>query len=397
MIEQATPTRERIEWLDSIRGLAALAVLFFHLGELSAPPAGYAAVVTQPLISVLQDGRTAVTMFFVLSGFVLALPYARRRTDGAYRVMAVGSFYLRRVARIWCPWFVAFCLSMVAKVTIFREYPSPISQEPRWLPHLFWQMPLRWSEILRQLVFALPEQRLRLIGQDWSLQIEMVGSILMPVMLWLLRKNPLWLMAATIAAVVAYHESYLYVPFVAGVLLARYAAEAAAFFRRLSPSVKWAFFILGLLIYNVRFLWGFSLLYDRPKWCVATVGCTLLLIACLGSDRLKALLCRRVFVFFGRISFSLYLLQHLVIFCAIPAWAWFCYRIGLANRNFVFFSSFAIGTILSILIAIPSYRWVEVPCIKLGKMISKRLENRKEPRAAVSPAAAAGVSQSSVR
>src|SRR5947207_2545174 len=101
MAENFRTTHVRIEWLDSIRGLAALAVLVFHMEYLVKPPPAFEAVLNAPIISVIQDGHTAVAMFFVLSGFVLALPYARPRSDGTYRTMQVGSYYLRRVARIW--------------------------------------------------------------------------------------------------------------------------------------------------------------------------------------------------------------------------------------------------------------------------------------------------------
>jgi hypothetical protein len=66
---------KRIEFLDSIRGLAALFVLLSHTIGAFAWPASFFAMARWPFISILFDGKAAVAMFFVLSGYVLAKPY----------------------------------------------------------------------------------------------------------------------------------------------------------------------------------------------------------------------------------------------------------------------------------------------------------------------------------
>jgi peptidoglycan/LPS O-acetylase OafA/YrhL len=372
------PTHQRLEWVDSLRGLAALAVLFFHLEELAAAPPGFAAFLDLPIISIIQDGRTAVTMFFVLSGFVLALPYARPRSDGAYRQLRAGSFYLRRIARIWLPWLIVFAASALAKATLFREYPCPISAEDKWLQKFFWQIPLTWPQFLGQLIYAVPDQRLELVPQDWSLRIEMIGSFLMPIILFLVRRNVLALIGAQAAAMVIYRDSYLYVPFLLGVILARYSVEFSQPIKKLGIAGKWTLLAVGLLLYNIRYLVPGEVHFrDRWMWCTATIGCALILLTAMGSNRIRSLFLEKPFILFiGRISYSLYLLHFLVILLFIPLWAWFCYRIGWDNRDFVYFSSFILSFILSILIAIPGYRWIEIPCLSLGKRISQRLDAR---------------------
>lgn len=64
----------RFRSLDSLRGLACLIVVLHHVG-LSVPEAlrtGFVAAVADVLS---MGARFAVLLFFVLSGFVLALPY----------------------------------------------------------------------------------------------------------------------------------------------------------------------------------------------------------------------------------------------------------------------------------------------------------------------------------
>src|SRR3982751_1870787 len=107
------PSSGRIEALDSIRGLAALAVLLGHILNTVLWP-GNANWASYPFINIFFDGRPAVTMFFVLSGFVLSRPYLPSLNQPA-RTIHVPTFYLRRFTRIWIPWFFVFCLSALAQ------------------------------------------------------------------------------------------------------------------------------------------------------------------------------------------------------------------------------------------------------------------------------------------
>lgn len=90
MPTSATPAapllaRPRLPALTGLRFLAALAVVFFHLGVYIGP--------LQPLRLVAGLGYGGVGFFFVLSGFVLAW------AQGDH--VAPGRFYRNRFARVW--------------------------------------------------------------------------------------------------------------------------------------------------------------------------------------------------------------------------------------------------------------------------------------------------------
>ncbi|MFJ5923991.1 acyltransferase family protein [Kitasatospora sp. NPDC092948] len=81
-----TPLPSRLPSLTGLRFLAALLVVGYHLSR---------QVGTLPLLSPLAwYGRSGVTFFFVLSGFVLAWTYADSPVPAR-------RFYRRRLARIW--------------------------------------------------------------------------------------------------------------------------------------------------------------------------------------------------------------------------------------------------------------------------------------------------------
>ncbi|MFJ1590079.1 acyltransferase family protein [Kitasatospora albolonga] len=150
--------------LDSLTGLrfwAALAVVFYHLsrqgGEL-------------PWISdITWYGRSGVTFFFILSGFVLAWTY-----DG--KSVPVVVFLWRRFARIW----PLLAVSTVASIAVWRALGTDIS--------------LRGTAATLALVNAWVPERPYLVGGNpaaWSLSDEAWFYLLFPLLMALpLMRSP---------------------------------------------------------------------------------------------------------------------------------------------------------------------------------------------------------------
>jgi len=136
----ARPSSNRIGALDSIRGLAALFVLMGHARGVFAWPLVYTCWTGWPLLSILVDGRSAVTMFFVLSGFVLARPFLA----ASPKTMFVPGFYVRRITRIWLPWFFVFVASLAARHWLMPGNPPGGPSQSHWLAG-FWHQKLSWG------------------------------------------------------------------------------------------------------------------------------------------------------------------------------------------------------------------------------------------------------------
>jgi len=82
--------------LNGLRFLAALLVIIHHIEQLRS-------ILGLPNhwnnVSILRFGDEGVTLFFVLSGFLITyLLLAEREKFGH---LAIGKFYFRRVLRIW--------------------------------------------------------------------------------------------------------------------------------------------------------------------------------------------------------------------------------------------------------------------------------------------------------
>src|SRR5215208_2531327 len=83
----------RFPLVDSMRASAALAILLFHT-------AGYAGAFSVPVLRALTiDLQAGVTLFFLISGFLLYRPFVAARIDGR-PTPHVGAYAWRRFLRI---------------------------------------------------------------------------------------------------------------------------------------------------------------------------------------------------------------------------------------------------------------------------------------------------------
>lgn len=107
-------TRQRFGELDGYRGLAALAVVLYHADcALLLRDGHYIAPATLPGI-VLRNLEAGVNWFFVLSGLVITLPFARALCAGQ-PLPSLRAYAARRARRILPAYYVA--LALVCLVT----------------------------------------------------------------------------------------------------------------------------------------------------------------------------------------------------------------------------------------------------------------------------------------
>jgi peptidoglycan/LPS O-acetylase OafA/YrhL len=121
-----------------------------------------------------------------------------------------------------------------------------------------------------------------------------------------------------------------------------------------SPSVT-------VRIINSRFIEFFN------DWLIAG-GVLIFIVIALSSNKVSIILRNKVFSFLGDISYSLYLF-HFVILTALLNLLY-----GKINTGLIF----VITISLSIIVAWISYKYVEIPSVKLGKIIVKRSKKNTE-------------------
>ncbi|CAE6787973.1 O-acetyltransferase OatA [Paraburkholderia nemoris] len=105
--------------LTSIRFLAALAVVVSHYSENQLLP------LPTSVFNFLDGGRSAVSLFFVLSGFILTFTYRDKLVRGGVR-----TFYEARIARIYP--VILLGLLMCVPVVIYLVHAGDASLMLKW-------------------------------------------------------------------------------------------------------------------------------------------------------------------------------------------------------------------------------------------------------------------------
>jgi peptidoglycan/LPS O-acetylase OafA/YrhL len=384
--------------LDGLRGLAALAVLLHHallvvpgtaglLAEGSTPgsPAWWA--VNTPL-HVVWAGNEAVLLFFVLSGFVLALPATRRP-------VAWASYYPKRLVRLYLPVWGSLCLAVALAVLVPRD------AEPGRSAYLTARAGASPSEAPRNALLLLDGGQL-LNSPLWSLRWEVAFSLLLPAYLLLpqlfgarggrsLGPGALGAGLAAVLAVLAVGSvvgtgALFFLPvFALGVLLA-YAQE---------PLQQWADRVSTLR--RARLVWSLLALLAAvlltAEWTVAglPLQSRLLEVAATGGPFAGA--CLAVFVAMhsptasralssamvqtlGVLSFSLYLVHEPVLVTTA-----FLLPVEVSP-----WAAVALAVPLSLAVAVLFHRAVEGPSHRLAQRVGAALTPAGAPSAEPSSA-----------
>jgi peptidoglycan/LPS O-acetylase OafA/YrhL len=114
-ISRETSSGRFIPEMDGLRFAAIGMVILFHLnGYLNAKSPFYSAAAPNSdwLAQAAMVGFRGVELFFVISGFILGLPFAAHYLKGTAPV-SLRKYYLRRLTRLEPPYIVALLLLFI--------------------------------------------------------------------------------------------------------------------------------------------------------------------------------------------------------------------------------------------------------------------------------------------
>jgi peptidoglycan/LPS O-acetylase OafA/YrhL len=183
----STATKDRVMWLDGLRGAAAMFVVVHH-AWLAAWPA-YPHDDGPWWLGWLLYGHLAVAVFIVVSGFSLAL--APMRDDGRLRG-GVNGFMRRRAWRILPAYWAALILSTLLTAYLLRPDLGAADVSKAVVVHGLLVQDVVGSEAPN--------------GAFWSIAIEWQIYFVFPLILWLGAKRSLEAaVACTVAVVLIAH------------------------------------------------------------------------------------------------------------------------------------------------------------------------------------------------
>ena len=115
-----TPTNSlepaRLRSIDALRGIAAMGVVVYHCIGIGPYLQSRFFLVRYPvqLIQLTSSfGYIGVFLFFVISGFCIHLQWARAQASGVTPTIHFGSFWKRRIRRLYPPYIIALALYLV--------------------------------------------------------------------------------------------------------------------------------------------------------------------------------------------------------------------------------------------------------------------------------------------
>lgn len=364
--------------LTGIRGWAALWVLLYHAwGQAGMSPVGL--VVGEfwiELTPFLRMGMAGVTVFFVLSGFLLSIPFARWQA-GLGNKPATGRYLLRRVARVFPAYYAQ--LAVLLAIGYFNHGPAalpdgvdfirhllmlfmppPLGVEPRNL--VWWTLPIEFSFYL-----ALPLLALLLRSDRW------IGLILVACAAMVTWRYcaVTWLADSPIQARVyaAYQLPGSMDSFGFGMLAAVVYVNRERMLARLNRPVdldRITVLALTLVVAAIYWLHYGSDAYWRNNpifylWTPAlSLGIAAIVLAGVSGGRIAGFLfANRFMVFAGLISYSVYL-WHFPILVWLKSLPFFQ---AIADHRIVIM--LAIGLPITLAVAAASYFLVERPFLRI--------------------------------
>jgi peptidoglycan/LPS O-acetylase OafA/YrhL len=349
----------RYENIDALRAIAALAVVVQHFfGDVlrdAADQQGVIFHVASSSTSYFDAGRFGVVLFFLISGFVV--PFSIKGSNPLQR------FAISRFFRLFpALWLALFCLVLISAIhgrppsafnliANMSMFPSAFHQP--WMSGAYWTLTI-------ELVFYGLSAGLFAVGALYRPAVIAAFAILLASATAI----PIFLRSVEISLPVQYislHVSFLYL----GLLLRMMLIDKLQGARIGSGCVLVMQTIVLLTIgdFSLSRQDGFFLVGTFPI-LVSYLAALCVFAFCVKTGKPK----QPVLSWLGALSYSIYLfhgIAALVVFEMFPlTGTWSDIPVGIASL------------LLTLLISVLVYEFLEKPMISLGHRLVKREDNR---------------------
>lgn len=279
-------------------------------------------------LSIFINGKFAVAVFFVLSGYVLSAPFFL-----SFNQNALSSAAFRRYFRLAIPvFFSSLICYLLLEFKLFQNQNVGryFTRSTEYLSLLYNFNPnffLMAKESLYTIFFGGVGDMYKNYNHVlWTIHYEFLGSFLVYSFLGIFGKwNTRWIVYPFL--ILIFYQSY-FLSFIFGIILSDYVGSLS--FKKIPNFGTWLIFLIGIIIgsYTVRdnlglyksFLFLAKYIGAEPEILYYSIGAAMIILGInLNRDLIK-ILNIKIFHFLGKISFSIYLLHVPIIFsfdCAV--------------------------------------------------------------------------------
>jgi peptidoglycan/LPS O-acetylase OafA/YrhL len=357
---------ERIDYIDSLRGIAILLVVATHVGSFIG--------LTGRVGRLVDSFASGVQLFFVLSAFTIYLTYARSVDRGVKHPLK--GFLIRRLTRI-VPvyWMGILFYSLVYGLSSRWVLPGPS----------VWHYPLH----LLLVNIWVPDAQSSVVPGGWSISLEVMFYLAFPFIIRLVQdfRSACTFLLITLIPLPLISDLLRYIA--SNVGITPHTVLVDLFWER-CPLNQFACFAYGFVAYFIVKEKRCRLLQDKRLnvLLVVTSGMIYLFAVkfkvphiprahifamafCALTVALSywkwVLFANAAFSFLGRVSYSIYLLHFLVI-------KQLSHIFHPSESLFCFCSMFSATLFVSSAVAYLFFRAVELPAIQLGKKWVMQIE-----------------------
>lgn len=236
----------RLAAVDGLRAFAAMWVVLFHIRAFSGgklPPGAD---------TFARSGSTGVSLFLVLSGFCLFLPYSGGRSH-RFRSR---SFFRRRWLRLVPAYYASIAVVVIAVIlTSGRDGLAPLSG---------WSLAQQTGAHVGLVQQFFPSTFYGLNGAYWSLGLEWEFYLTLPLLIWVARRRGV---VPTVAVVILVNVLYRFA--LAGITSGGLIAAHGALATDVLPNVflgRWGEFALGMLAAELYTTGRLPQLVPKVRW-----------------------------------------------------------------------------------------------------------------------------------
>ncbi|MGP8214882.1 MAG: acyltransferase family protein [Bacteroidia bacterium] len=389
-------TGNKIKYLEGVRGIAALMVAMHHLLLAFYPSVYFGGRPESSHLgnleldywrspfSVITNGEFMVSLFFVLSGYVLSRSYIKNNN-----IETLVSSSIRRFFRLYIPVAFALILAFIALHYSFGQV-----RETAVITHSDWLSDTQpWDKSFKTFFGYLSYYTMfkgdsRYVTSTWTMSIELYGSVLVFALLSLTHKaRSKWVIFLIIGIIAYYLFNVYYIAFIFGISL-NYLDKIPV------EKIRYRKIIVPLLLITGLILGGFPswqwnperetfyrfasspVLINNPK-TIQIFGATFIIIAILLSSALQKIFSGKLFIFLGDISFSAYLI-HPVILSTFSCWLFLGLFHSTGNYNLSGLIAIAASIPVVVIIGKLMTIFVDKPGVRFSKYVYTRYFKAKE-------------------
>lgn len=380
---------EKLPYMDGLRGLAAFLVVIHHfafaffpallVGATTGLHSKLEPLIYQTPLYLAIAGNFAVTLFFLISGYVLSYKFY---VTGRNSIVISGAF--RRYFRLMPTVLVSVLISYVLLATghYYNLPAAAITGSSDWLAQSWLGTANLWEAIRLGIydAFITGNNTMTYNNALWTMKIEFLGSFLVYAVLLVTGKlRRRWFIYILLGLL--FWQTY-YLAFILGIALCDYVTHQSKHQRQVGhPLYGWLALVGGLFLGSLPIagptrtlvgnITGAVLPLDQGFIFFHIIGAALVLAAVVLTPSIKQWLMLRPLQYLGRISFSLYLV-HLSVLASLGTFLFLKLypHVGyLGGAGISFIISLSVIFVLAELVT----RYVDIPAVRASGRLYRSL------------------------